>query len=66
MPLLIELGNIIQGRSNKINRVSHTQSQDIIRYKWNDKYENVFYKRLDDSVGNIFRWGIQDNLLKVR
>jgi hypothetical protein len=27
MPLLIELGNIIQGRSNQINRVSHTISE---------------------------------------
>jgi hypothetical protein len=58
MPLLIELDNITQGQ---INRVSHTQSQDLTRYKWNEKYGSVFYKRLDDSVGNIFWWGIQDS-----
>jgi hypothetical protein len=64
MPLLIELDNIVQDRNNEINRVSHTRSQDLIRYKWNDKYKNVFYKRLDDSVGNIFRCQIQDIITK--
>ena len=42
MPLLIELHNIMLETNNQVNWVSQTQSQDLIRYKWNDKYENVF------------------------
>jgi hypothetical protein len=45
MPLVIELDNIIQGGSSQINRVSHTQSQELTRFKWNEKYESVFIRR---------------------
>jgi hypothetical protein len=66
MPLLIELDNIMEEINNLVNRVSHTKSQDLIRYKWNDKYQNVFYDRLDDSAGKTFMRGYKIISLKIK
>jgi len=64
MLLILGLKNEIENTNVSTNTTCQTQLQNLIKYKWNNNYQQACIERLNGTVGRRYMYDIQDAITK--